>query len=307
MRKFTIAIFTLCLFCAPSVFAQSQSAPTLRIVTEDPNLPSDLYYGNIRVKPLRLRPGTNQRITVDDADFFVQQQYIDFLGRFPDPEGFAFWTRQITDCNGQMDCIDKKRVNTSQAFFMSTEFQETGYYVFRFYRAALGRLPRYAELMADKARVANGVIVLAPGYEQKLEANKRAFADSWIARADFAPFMQMSPEAFVDTLFANVGATPIASERLALINELKSGGSRAVVLRKVLDTQAVYQKEYNSAFVLMQYFGYLRRNPDDAPDGDMRGYNFWLGQVNGEGGAIRNNYANMVRAFVITGEYRDRF
>ncbi|MBA2340818.1 MAG: hypothetical protein H0V88_10510 [Pyrinomonadaceae bacterium] len=307
MRKFMIAIFAVALFCAPSVFAQNQSAPTLRIVTEDPNLPSDLYYGNIRVKPLRLRPGTNQRITVDDADFFVQQQYIDFLGRFPDADGFAFWTRQITDCNGSADCIDKKRVNTSQAFFMSGEFQETGYYVYRFYRATFGRLPRYTELMTDKQRVANGVIVLAPGYQEKLEANKRAFAESWVTRPDFASFLQMSPETFVDTLFANIGVTPNPAERLALVNELKNGGTRAVVLRKVLETQVVYQKEYNSAFVLMQYFGYLRRNPDDAPDNNMNGYNFWLKELNGEGSGTRNNYPNMVRAFVVTGEYRDRF
>ncbi|MBA2503718.1 MAG: hypothetical protein H0V27_12650 [Pyrinomonadaceae bacterium] len=307
MRKFTIAIFALALFCASNVLAQNQSAPTLRIVTEDPNLPSDLYYGNVRVKPLRLRPGTNQRITVDDADFFVQQQYIDFLGRFPDPSGFAFWTKQVTDCGNDINCIDRMRVNTSQSFFMSTEFQETGYYVYRFYRATLNRMPRYAELMAEKQRVAGGVVVLAPGWEQKLEANKRAYADLWVTRADFAPFMQMTPETFADSLFANVGVTPNPNERLALVNELKNGGSRAVVLRKILETEVVSKKEYNSAFVLMQYFGYLRRNPDDAPDGNMSGYNFWLKEVNGQGQGRLNDYSNMVRAFVVAGEFRDRF
>ena len=60
----------------------SAQAPTLRIQTDDPNLPSDLYYGNIKVKPLRLRPGTNQPVTIDDNDFMVQQQYIDFLSQF---------------------------------------------------------------------------------------------------------------------------------------------------------------------------------------------------------------------------------
>ena len=59
-------------------------APTLRIVTEDPKLPSELYYGDIKVKPLRLRPGTNVPITIDDADFFASQHYVDFLRRFPD-------------------------------------------------------------------------------------------------------------------------------------------------------------------------------------------------------------------------------
>ena len=74
-----------------SAFAQS---PTLRVVTDDPNLPSELYYGNVKVKPLRVRPGTNppQLITIDDSDFFVQQQYVDFLNRMPDQSGFTFWT-----------------------------------------------------------------------------------------------------------------------------------------------------------------------------------------------------------------------
>src|SRR5205085_7430253 len=58
-----------------AALAQSQQAPTLRIVSEDGNrLPSDLMYGNTKVKPMRLRPGTNTPITIDDSDFFVQQR-----------------------------------------------------------------------------------------------------------------------------------------------------------------------------------------------------------------------------------------
>ena len=79
--------------------ALAQSPPTLRIVTETPGLPSDLFYGDIKVKPLRLRPGTNTPITIDDADFFAAQHYIDFLRRFPDAPGLAHWTAEITDCN----------------------------------------------------------------------------------------------------------------------------------------------------------------------------------------------------------------
>ena len=51
-----------------TVLAQEQTPPTLRIVTEVPGLPSELFYGNVKVKPLRLRPGTNQVITIDDVD-----------------------------------------------------------------------------------------------------------------------------------------------------------------------------------------------------------------------------------------------
>src|SRR5215510_12771237 len=115
-------------------------APTLQIVTADPNLPSELYYGNVKVKPLRVRPGTNppQFITIDDADFYVQQQYIDFLSRMPDQAGFNFWNSQITSCGNDAACIDIKRVNVSGAFFLSIEFQQTGYLVERIYKAAYG-------------------------------------------------------------------------------------------------------------------------------------------------------------------------
>src|SRR5574341_11425 len=92
MKKIGIALSMMLLM---GVGAFAQSPPTLRIVTETPGLPSDLYYGDVKVKPLRLRPGTNQPITIDDIDFLVQQQYIDFLLRFPDQTGFKNWVASI--------------------------------------------------------------------------------------------------------------------------------------------------------------------------------------------------------------------
>ena len=87
--KLTIATLII-MIAALAAYAQ---APTLQIVTSDPNLPSDLFYGNVKVKPLRVRPGTNppQFITIDDSDFFTQEQYVDFLSRMPDASGFGFW------------------------------------------------------------------------------------------------------------------------------------------------------------------------------------------------------------------------
>ena len=87
--KIGFSFLIIALLSAAAVPVLAQSPPTLRIVTETPGLPSELFYGNIKVKPVRLRPGTNQVITIDDIDFFVQQQYIDFLGRMPDSTGFA--------------------------------------------------------------------------------------------------------------------------------------------------------------------------------------------------------------------------
>src|SRR3954453_15263426 len=118
MRKFLAAA----LFVGLSTFAalaQSGQAPTLRIVSEDGNrLPSELMYGNTKVKPLRLRPGTNVPITIDDSDFFVQQHYVDFLSRFPDQSGFVFWQNDINQCGANPTCVEVHRVNVSAAFFL---------------------------------------------------------------------------------------------------------------------------------------------------------------------------------------------
>ncbi|MET0645680.1 MAG: hypothetical protein ABW208_03605, partial [Pyrinomonadaceae bacterium] len=62
---------------------------------------------------------------------------------------------------------------------------------------------------------------------------------------------------------------------------------------------------FNRAFVLMQYFGYLRRNPDEAPDSDLTGFNHWLGKLNEFDGDYET--AELVKAFLSSAEYRGRF
>src|SRR5688500_18378005 len=119
MRKlFLVALILMFAFGG----ALAQSPPTLRIVTETPNLPSELFYGDVKVKPLRLRPGTNIPITIDDADFFAAQHYIDFLRRSPDAPGHAHWSGEITMCSEPANrfpgesfelCRERKRANTS--------------------------------------------------------------------------------------------------------------------------------------------------------------------------------------------------
>src|SRR3982751_5933285 len=115
--KLLAIIFTL-VVAANVVFAQSP--PTLRIVTEDPNLPSELYYGEIKVKPLRLRPGTNQVMGFWDNDYFVYQQYIDFLGRPPDTAGYNDWLSVLNNCTYQGGLgadTGCDRVHVSSGFF----------------------------------------------------------------------------------------------------------------------------------------------------------------------------------------------
>ncbi len=258
---------------------------------------------------------------IDDPSLFVRQQYLDFLNREPDAPGLAFWTNQITSCGSDAQCISAKRVNVSAAFFLSIEFQQTGYLVYRTYKAGYGNLPNapvpvtFNEFLSDTQQIGQGVIVGQDGWEQVLENNKRAYFADFVTRSRFtvAYPTNLTPAQFVDGLFAKAGVTPSSAERTAAINEFGSAtntvdtAARARALRRVAENSVLAQQEFNKAFVLMQYFGYLRRNPYDQPEPtlDYAGYNFWLNKLN----QFNGNYINaeMVKAFITSVEYRQRF
>ncbi len=233
--------------------------------------------------------------SIDDPRFFVRQQYLDFLNREPDTGGFDYWTGLITNCpNSDAQCINSRRVTVSAAFFIEQEFQDTGSFVYRFYKGSLGRQPNYAEFTQDRSRVIGGA---------NLEASKAAFADSWTQRPEFlAKYPStLSAEQFVDALLQTVKQTStvdLTGNRQTFINQLQAGGTRAQVIRAVVDAKAFQAAEYNRAFVLMQYFGYLRRDPDTG------GYQFWLDVLNNR---VPNNYRSMVCAFITSAEYQLRF
>jgi hypothetical protein len=87
------------------------------------------------------------------------------------------------------------------------------------------------------------------------------------------------------------------SERDQLVNDLSTNAkTRAQVVRAVAEDADLASAEFNRAFVLMQYFGYLRRNPNDPQDADYTGYDFWLTKLN----QFTGNYINaeMVKAFI---------
>jgi hypothetical protein len=99
---------------------------------------------------------------------------------------------------------------------------------------------------------------------------------------------------------------PSAADRQAAIDEFSNpNGARGRVLRRVVETPSLRDREFNRAFVLAQYFGYLRRNPDDAPDNNLDGFNFWLGKLNQFNGNFVDS--EMVKSFIVSGEYRQRF
>ena len=258
---------------------------------------------------------------IDDANTFVVQHYRDFLNREPDSAGLAFWDNQITRCGADATCIDVNRVNTSGAFFLSTEFQESGYLVYRFYKSAFGNLAgapvpvRFSDFLPDAQQVGQGLIVTQTGWQTVLENNKQAYANAFVQRSQFTSVYatSMTPDVFVDTLFDHAGVRPSSTDRSAAIAEFGAAtnttdtAARARALRRVAENSTLVQQEFNRAFVLMQYFGYLRRNPNDAPEAtlDFAGYNFWLDKLNSFNGNFVQ--AEMVKAFLLSTEYRQRF
>jgi glucose/arabinose dehydrogenase len=249
-------------------------------------------------------PTTNP---IDGSQFFVRQHYHDFLNREPDASGLSFWTNNIESCGADQQCRAVKRVNTSAAFFLSIEFQQTGYLVHRLYKESFARQPRYDEFISDTQEVGRGVVVGQGDWQQQLDANKQAFADEWVQRAAFkSAFDSLSDLDYVNQLYADAGVAPPTAERDALVAALADKTkTRSRVLLDVADNATFDAQEFNDAFVLMQYFGYLRRNPDDPPDNNLSGYNFWLAklkQFNGDFAA-----AEMVKAFITSTEYRQRF
>ncbi|MBD0373050.1 MAG: DUF4214 domain-containing protein [Pyrinomonadaceae bacterium] len=302
--KFAI-VFLAILITAGSVLGQSQSAPTLRIVTEDPNLPSELYYGDIKVKPLRLRPGTNEVMGFWDNDYFVYQQYIDFLGRPPDTAGYNDWLSVLNNCTykgglGADPGCD--RIHVSSGFFRSPEFGEKGYWVYRFYEAALTRLPKFVEWKAD-TRPLNALQDAA-----SLEANKNAFLTSFMARPEFinryGTPSAANARTFVEKLMQSAGISSLATKE-TLISQMQSGQKTAAqTLRAFIESQECWDKFFYRGFVTMEYFGYLRRDPDQA------GWTDWVDVLEhgrASAGIAPGDYRHLIFGFVYSVEYRERF
>jgi hypothetical protein len=191
------------------------------------------------------------------------------------------------------------------------------------YKGALGRQPKLSEFISDVQFVANGIIVNGQLSAAKINQNKAAFAQEFVSCTDAtksrcaefkAIYGGLNNRQFVDKLFETTGVNASASDRIDLANSIGATETPGSIVQKVVDGinvisegnqqfttsygQAFYNLEFNRAFVLMEYFGYLRRDPDAA------GYAFWLAKLNQFGNYLD---AEMVKAFIISPEYRSRF
>jgi len=265
---------------------------------------------------------------LDDPRYFVTQNYFDFLNRSPDQGGLDFWTSVITGppacAPGDLACVRDRRITVSNAFFFELEFQQTGAYVFRVYRAAFGnaqpfpnpfpdpqhpgeaeKLVSYDAFAADRARVVGG---------SALAQAQLDLANAFVLRPEFLAKYSASLDgpAFVDAILATIMndlGVNLTSQRSALIALFNSGGRGNVLYRladdnlqtNTINNRPLIDAEYVRSFVATQYFGYLRR------DADIGGFLFWLGQVNSAPLRDLSKQRAMVCSFITSGEYQQRF
>jgi hypothetical protein len=211
-----------------------------------------------------------------------------------------YWSGQLTECGNNVLCMHLRRIGVSAAYFVENEFQRTGYVVYRMHRAAFGTVAgspsrvnlTYVKFLTDRSQLVDG-----PGLPQ----STIDFANVFVARPEFVqvyPNSNFTNAQFVHKLF-DMAALNHPVERQQQIDGMNNGGkTRAQVLLDVIEINEFKTREYNPAFVLMQYFGYLRRDPDQG------GYDFWLDILNNR---VPNNFRGMVCAFLTSAEYQQRF
>jgi len=173
--------------------------------------------------------------------------------------------------------------------------------LYRIYVASTGAMPRYKEFVTDFDEISRGVIVGAEDESQLFANHFSQFLNSWTKRERFEKtFGHLDDAGFVDKLIENAGLTFDPVARQALVAGLTNHQeSRASVLSKIADDPGFIEKEQYRSLIDLHYFAYLRRNPDDPPDGDLRGFNFWLDDLE------RNHTpAKLASAFSLTDEYR---
>ena len=231
---------------------------------------------------------------IDNSPFFVRQQYLDFLSREPEPAGFNAWLGVLNNCSDVNNNPVCDRNTVSSAFFRSQEFQLKGFFVFKFYRVTLGRLPTYAEISTDMRKVTGQTA-------EEVFAKRDKFTQAWLQRQDFKErFEKLNNNDFLDRFLGNLGIDNLSGSvnRETLLNDLvTSRKTRTEVVRALIEHTDVDAAEYNRAFVAMQYYGYLRRTPETA------GFNSWLNYMN----ANPTDFRTMVNGFMNSVEYRLRF
>jgi hypothetical protein len=226
---------------------------------------------------------------IDGVDFFVRQQYLDILNRQPDSTGFQNWTNTLGNCPnggfGEPLTSNCDRLHVAAGFFQSDEFLNRGYWAFRFYMVSQNQRPTYAQFIPDMAQVGG------PKSPAEEEASKVAFADAFVQRPEFlARYGGLSGQALANALLLTAG---LPSNTFTVAGGMTNGQ----ILRGIVETSAAGNKFLTEGTVSIQYFGFLRRDPDTV------GYQNNLNTLN----ANPSNLRHMIFIFIYSVEYRSRF
>jgi hypothetical protein len=246
-------------------------------------------------------PGVNSSFAnpTDDPRFFVSQHYRDFLGREPDEPGLQYWVGRLAQCKSDVECLRVRRTEVSAAFFLEPEFQEVGSFIYRLYQAALGRQPTFVEFMRDRS--------VLTSRSSDLEANKGVLVWELVQRPEFLQkySANLNAQQLVDALLSaafRFSGSDLFSERTTLM-AFDDGtiAGRVAIIQGIVSSQSFAKTHYSRALVLMYYFAYLRRDPDDGA------YNFWLNVVNARIPTDKTPSQALVCAFINSAEYQSRF
>jgi hypothetical protein len=260
--------------------------------------------------------------------FFVRMNYLDFLGRDPDQNGFMDWTNVLNNCGPDKGFLGAPyncdRAHVSHGFFASPEFTDSGFLIYRMYEVGMGRLPRYAEFIPDMASL-SGFGISDNIRRQNLQDYLQQFAAKTEFTGRFSDSLQPEQAAQLITrleqaaglTLPNTSTTqpgqPTQYGRQELIN-LRANGTLTLgqTLKAFVEQQPVYDKYFPRGFVTMQYFAYLRRDPD-LNDQNLSGWKDWV-DVFSNGGASKGrpdiqarDYHHLIFGFIYSEEYRKRF
>jgi hypothetical protein len=233
---------------------------------------------------------------IDGVEFFIDKQYIDMLNRLPDTDGFRVWLDTLGPCPnggfGETDHPECDRIRVSAGFFLSPEFLGRGYFAFRFYMVSFGQRPKYVQFIPDMAKVGG------PKSPQEEELSKVEFSEEFVQRPDFFDlYGRLNDEEYVDALL-DEAEEPNLPIRGSLITGLQNRTkTRGRVLREIVEAPEIFNKFLIKSTVAIQYFGYLRRDPDET------GFNNWVQTLTQDPSNIRH----MIFGFIYSEEYRRRF
>ncbi|HKE57787.1 MAG TPA: DUF4214 domain-containing protein [Pyrinomonadaceae bacterium] len=298
----------------PATLTREQFASPYPVISFELNVAVNAPFGDYTIRlqsnsgetayvpgAITIDPGVASSLAnpVDDSKFFVLQHYKDFVGREPDQAAIENALAQFSQCGTRSECLRTRRIDVSASLFFQNELPATGNLLYGLYSVAFGRRPRFSEFESDRA--------LLVGHGTDNEKNRRAFLLSFVQRADFERKFpaEMKGQEFVEALLASLSQSSAAdlSPDKTTLTALYDGtnNGRAAILARIVGNASLTDTQYNSSFVLMQYFNYLRRDPDE------NGFDSWVNVLKGKPSRDPEAARSVICSFLNSNEYQSRF